>query len=326
MQNDQYLINELKKMLHWKESKAFYANRLGVSEHAISALLQEIRGKKTLDDLYTYLPSEKRNIETKVKSSAKILLLDIETSVVLAAVFQKQVWKARIGHKQLLSDWYMLTWSAKWLDEEEMFSDALTSEEVIDEDDGRIVTSLWFLLDEADIVIVHNCNFDIPNINTRCVLHKLHPPSPYKQIDTLKIAQQQFGFTHNSLDALANFFGIEGKSDTDFELWKRCIWGDEEALFEMEEYNRNDVIVLEKIYHFLKPYMKGHPNLDLYCDDENPVCTTCGKHTLSWMEGKYFYTQAVRYQIYRCSECGSISRAKKGEPYINKKIMMSIPR
>jgi len=309
MQNDQELVDELKKILPHKKSSAFYANRLGTTEEKVRDLLKSLRMKK------------------EMKSSAKILLLDIETTPTLAWVWATQVWKATISHKHLVSNWIMLTWSAKWLDEEEVFSDRLTGEEAVLEDDGRIVTSLWLLLDEADVVIAHNgCQFDIPNINTRCVLHGLHPPSPYKQIDTLKVAHQQFGFTHNSLDALAGFFGIEGKIQTDFQLWKDCIHGNEQALFDMEEYNRNDVIVLEKIYHFLKPYMKGHPNLDLYNDTENPVCPTCGKHTLSWMEGKYFYTQAVRYQIYRCTECGSISRAKKGEPYENKKTIMSIPR
>jgi hypothetical protein len=304
------LLFQLEQMLHWKKSRKYYADRLHISEKKVEQLINSIKEK-----------------ENKLKTSAKILVVDIETSPLLAYVYQKQVWKARIGHKQLVSNWFMLTWAAKWLNEKETFSDALTSKEALKEDDSRIVTSLWLLLDEADIIIAHNGNkFDIPNINTRCVLHKLPPPSPYKQIDTLKVAQQQFGFTHNSLDALATFFGIEGKTDTDFQLWKDCILGKQKSLDEMEIYNINDIVVLEKIYHFLKPYIKGHPNLDLYIDNENSSCTTCGNNTLEVMLGKYFYTQSIRYPIYKCSGCGSISRAKKGKPYINKKLISSIPR
>jgi len=314
MYENQDLLNKLEQLLPHKRSKRFYANKLGITEEEVNKILRALRGKDNI------LPKK------VVKSKAKILLLDIETSPLLVWVWQTQVWKARIGHKQVVSNWFMLTWSAKWLDEEETFSDGLTPLEALDENDERIVTSLWLLLNDADIVIVHNCQFDILNINTRCVLHKLPPPSPYKQIDTLKVAQQQFGFTHNSLDALTEFFGIDGKIETDFQLWKDCVSGKEEALNKMEAYNRNDVIILEKIYHFLKPFIRGHPNLDLYNDSDIPLCTTCGRESLQTMPNKYFYTQAVRYPIYKCTECGSISRAKKGESYINKKLISSIPR
>jgi predicted RNA-binding Zn-ribbon protein involved in translation (DUF1610 family) len=152
------------------------------------------------------------------------------------------------------------------------------------------------------------------------------PPSPYRQIDTLRIAQTNFGFTHNGLDALAEFFGIEGKIATTFELWKACVRGEDKALSLMEIYNKKDVSVLEAIFHKLKGYAKGLPNLDMYNDTENPVCPTCGNHSLSWIEGKYFYTQAVRYKVHQCTECGAISRAKKGTPFINKKVISPIPR
>ena len=316
MQEKDELLNQLEQILHFKKSKKFYAERLGVTEEEINSLFKEHR-----------MGGEMKDKKVEKKSLPKILLLDIENSPIMAYVWQTQVWKARIGHKQLINDWFMISWAAKWLGEEEIFSDVLTKEEALNEDDERLVTTLWLLLNEADIVICHNGNiFDIPNIQSRCVLHKLPPPSPYKQIDTLKVAQQQFGFTHNSLDALANFFGIDGKTETNFQLWKDCIHGDEAALDEMEFYNKNDVIVLEKIYYFLRPYMRNHPNLDLYIDNDSPVCTTCGKDTLVEISNKYFYTQAVRYPIFRCIECGAISRAKKGLPYTNKKLISAIPR
>ena len=313
MQRNDKLLEQLEQILHFKKSKKFYAERLGITEEEVNELFRELKtGEET---------------KTEKKTSPKILILDIENSPIMAYVWQTQVWKARIGHKQLINDWFMISWAAKWLGEEETFSDVLTKEEALNEDDERLVTTLWLLLNEADIVICHNGNiFDIPNIQSRCVLHKLPPPSPYKQIDTLKVAQQQFGFTHNSLDALANFFGIDGKTETNFQLWKDCIHGDENALDEMEFYNKNDVIVLEKIYYFLRPYMRNHPNLDLYIDNNSPVCTTCGKDALIEMPDKYFYTQSVRYPIFRCTKCGAISRAKKGLPYTNKKLISAIPR
>lgn len=312
MQNDQELINDLKRILVWKKSKAVYANHLGVSVEKINELLLKLK----LEDL---------PIETK--SAAKILLLDIETSLLLATVFQKQVWKARIGHEQLISDYYILTWSAKWLGNKEIMSNRLTPEEVYNEDDSRIVGNLLTLIDSADIIIGHNSDtFDIPNIFTRGVQHGYPPPSPFRQIDTLKIAQRYFGFTHNSLDALAKFFHIEGKIPTTLELWKGCIMGDEDSLIEMEVYNRQDVIVLEKIFYKLRPYAKGLPNMDMYIDEEFPTCTSCGSSNIFIQEDKFFYTNATKFKVFRCNDCGSISRSRKGIKLDYTKSISPIPR
>lgn len=112
----------------------------------------------------------------------------------------------------------MLCWSAKWLNGE-IYSDVINSEEVINEDDKRIVQSLIKLINEADIVITHNGDsFDLPKISSRVVVNNLSPIKPYQSIDTKKIAAKQFGFSSNKLDALAGLFGIETKMDTDFSL------------------------------------------------------------------------------------------------------------
>ena len=261
------------------------------------------------------------------KNTPRILFLDIETSPLLAFVYQKQVWKARIGHKQVVSDYFMLTWSAKFFGETEVHSDGCTGEEAYAENDERIVKNLWLLMDEADIIVAHNGDsFDIPNINARFVYWKLFPPSPYRQIDTLRIAQKHFGFTHNSLDALCDFFDVPGKIETNFELWKACVRGEDAALIEMEVYNRQDVKSLESVFHKIKGYAKGLPNMDLYQDTEYSVCPCCGSETIKAMDGKYFYTQAVKYQAYRCESCGSISRSKTGIKFENKKLISAIPR
>ena len=200
----------------------------------------------------------------KAKSSnmPKILLLDIETAPLKAYVWSR--WRQNIYSDQILSNWFILTWSAKWLFEDNIFASKLTSKEALSEDDSRITEELWHYLDEADIVIAHNGNvFDLPRINARLLLHNLLPPSPYRQIDTLKIAQRQFEFPSNKLDDLATFLGIEGKIKTSMELWDRCVRGSDKALAEMERYNKQDVKLLEEVYVTLIPWIKSHPNIGL---------------------------------------------------------------
>jgi rRNA maturation protein Nop10 len=258
-------------------------------------------------------------------TSGRILILDIETAPLQAYVWR--LWKQNIYADQLISDWFMITWAAKYLGEDKIYSAKLTSEEALEQDDKRIVEEIWKLLDDADIVIAHHGNmFDMPKIRSRFLVHNIIPPSSYKQIDTKAIASKEFGFSSNKLEALAQLLGFQGKNKTEFDLWARCMKGDQDAIDEMEVYNVQDIYVLENVYTALRPYIKGHPNMDLYVDDEKPHCPSCGKDALVAIPNKFFFTQAVKYQLYRCQSCNSLSRAKKGEKYENKKQISAIPR
>ena len=248
--------------------------------------------------------------DVPAKRFPKVLLFDIETSPLQAFIFQKNVWKANVGADQVISEWFMLTWSARWLFSTDILSERLTGKEAIHEDDARIVKSLWKLLDEADIVIAHNGDsFDVPNMNTRFIVHGLSPTSPYQTVDTMLIARKQFGFTHNSLNGLAKVFGFTPKMETNFELWKQCVAGDEEALTYMQTYNKGDVETLEDVYLKLRPWIKSHPNLGLYVDSDVAVCPNCFGENLTWLEDKFYYTQVAVYPIFQC-ECGAFGRGR----------------
>lgn len=311
-----------KRVIREWPSIAKAAEKLGVDESAIRKKIN----KNNLSAGYLWKTPDHLIVEDRNKpTEAKILLLDVETAPLEAYIWR--LWTKYVGPSQLKSDWYMLTWAAKWLGEETVYSRRLTSSEALREDDERIMRDLWEFIDEGDIVIAHNGDqFDIPKINSRFLLNRLSPPSSYKQIDTLKVARKEFGFTHNSLESLAKLFDIQGKNQTTMDLWIDCKHGSEKALKEMEEYNIQDVILLETVYFKMRPFIKGHPNLDLYIDFENPVCPQCGEDSLLVVEGKFFYTQAVRYQMYRCSSCKALSRGKSGIKYNHKKQISSIPR
>jgi transposase-like protein len=272
-----------------------------------------------------------RPVSTKVvinKDSVKlpnILILDIETSPVRAYVWS--LWKQNVGLSQIISNWFMLTWSAKWLFSSEVYADKLTGEEALEEDDKRICKSLWKLLDQADIVIAHNGDrFDIPKINSRFVLNGLTPPSPYQRIDTLKIARKTFGFSSNRLDALATQFGFDNKLDTDFSLWNRCMHGDDDALAYMEKYNKYDVELLEEVYIKLRPWMKSHPSVALFGDMKEKSCTCCGSVNLT-QAGEYVTSVSV-FKTYRCNDCGAFSRERLNSVTVKQKrnLLISVAR
>jgi hypothetical protein len=242
------------------------------------------------------------------KKLPKILVFDIETSPSKAYVWGR--WKQNINLPQVISEWFMLSWSAKWLMSDEIMSDVVTVKEVKAEDDSRIVKNLWKLMDEAEIIIAHNAKgFDVPKMNTRFFLAGLPPTSPYTIIDTLDVAKKQFAFSSNKLDALATYLGIENKSDTNFELWVRCLNGEKEALAYMQEYNIKDSAILEEVYLALRPWITAHPNMSLYADDNEQRCCNCGSNNLE-LTDKFYYTSVAKYPVYRC-ECGAQSRGRK---------------
>ena len=239
----------------------------------------------------------------------KILILDIETAPIKAYVWR--VWKENIRDEQVIADWFIICWSAKWLYAPETKGECLTPEEIQKEDDSRIIKLLWKLLDEADIVVAHNgLGFDLPRINSRFIINGMQPPSSYKVIDTLQIAKKQFGFTHNNLDALASKFGIASKLKTEFSLWENCLYGDPKSLKYMLKYNKRDVDILEDLYLVLRPWIKNHPNVGNYADTTQPLCSSCGSHKVELLPNKYYYTSVGKYMLYRCKECGALSRGR----------------
>lgn len=258
----------------------------------------------------------------------KILLFDIETSPLKAFVFQKSVWGANVSADKVISEWWTICWSAKWLFDDTILSSRVTREEAKLEDDSRIIKQLWELLNEAEIVIAHNGDsFDVPNMNTRFIINGLPPTVPYKTIDTKTIAKKQFGFTHNSLNGLATVFGLTPKLDTDFELWKGCMEGNKDALVKMEEYNRHDVELLELIYLKLRPWIRSHPNIGLYNITDGAVCPNCGSTEIQWIPNQFSYTGVSKFPIFRC-KCGAYGRSRKSvlTPDEKKSLVVSIAK
>lgn len=251
-----------------------------------------------------------RNADKKRVSPAKVLVFDIETAPFRSYTWG--LWKQNIAHSQIVSQWFMLTWSAKWLFEDQIHSDKLTPKEAKSEDDARISRSVWNLLNEADIVIAHNANkFDVKRVNTRFVVNGLNPPMPYQVIDTLEHLRKRFAMGSNRLDSVNDQLGLDRKMDTGgFELWDRCMRGGKDALATMEEYNRVDVQMLEETYLRIRPWIKPHPNIGLFIADDVALCPTCGSRDVK-IDSKPYATTAHFYDLFRCADCGAVGRSRR---------------
>jgi DNA polymerase elongation subunit (family B) len=255
---------------------------------------------------------EKKLVENKIEKPfgfPKILIMDIETSPLV--VFSWQIYETKILPENVIYDWFMISYSAKWLFENDITSEVLVSDEAVHRNDERIILSMWKLLDEADLVITFNGDhFDIKKLNTRFLKYNLPPPSFYRSIDLYKVAKDNFAMTSNKLSFVNNFLGIDDKTHTGFELWKRCYEGEDAALKEMETYNINDSRITEMLYLKILPWIKNHPNLGLYIEENVSVCPKCGSRNIIW-DNKYYYTQLAKYDTFRCGDCHAIGKSRK---------------
>lgn len=169
--------------------------------------------------------------------------------------------------------------------------------------DKDLVVDLHRKLSEYDIVVGHNGDkFDIRYSNARFAYHGLTPVPPFKTVDTCKAARQYFNFPSNKLNELAKFFGFKTKVDTGgMALWDMCIAGDLKAWKHMKKYNAYDVVLLEKVYKRMLPFIKNHPNLTHFSGDVR--CRSCNSLNIIKRRTKALKTMVID-QV-SCKDCGA---------------------
>ncbi len=239
-------------------------------------------------------------------NSPRILILDIETAPIIAHVWG--LWENNVGLNQVVSDWHLLSWSAKWLNDPHnkiMYKDQRDVKDI--SDDNALLLGIWALLDEADIIITQNGKaFDVKKLNARFLMNGYVPPSSYRHLDTKQMASRHFGFTSNKLEYLTDKLCVKYKKikHTQFpghELWTECLKGNMKAWKVMEKYNKHDVLSLEELFLKLRPWASDM-TLSTYYPEADPECD-CGCQVFT--KNGYYYTTTGKFQKHRCSECGS---------------------
>lgn len=231
---------------------------------------------------------------------AKVLFFDIETTPNIGYTWGKYEQDV-IDFKQ---EWQLLSFAWKW-----DFGSTTYCESRRLNSEKELVQKLWNLLNNADIVVAHNGqDFDVKKAKAKFIEYGLKPPSPFKVVDTKLVARAQFKFNSNSLNDLGKILKLGKKVETGgFQLWLDCMAGKEKALRKMERYNKQDVVLLEKVYNKLRSWHTSHPSLSLL--EGRPGCPACGsKHTQ-----KRGYTINVKSKAERlqCQDCGHWSTGKR---------------
>ena len=246
----------------------------------------------------------------------KVLLFDIENSPLVSYTWG--IWEQNVI--EVKEEWYILCFAYKWLGEKETHFVSLPDFKGFKKDkknDEALVNELHKLFDQAEIIIAHNGDaFDIKKANSRFIQHRLDPPSFYKTIDTLKIARRNFKFDSNKLDHLGQYLKLGRKVKHEgFSLWLSCMEGDPCAWDKMEKYNKQDVVLLEKVYKKLRGWNNSTPNFNMVLGTYHN-CPACGSEQIvKWGHRDYATTS---YQGLKCNNCGKRFQGDRidiGRPY-----------
>lgn len=238
----------------------------------------------------------------------KILLLDIETAPNKGYFWR--IFKENIGIDQILDSSYVMSWVAQWYGEPDTMFDSFWKS-----GHKRMLKRMHKLLDEADVVVHYNGEeFDIPTLNKEFVKLGMLPPSPYKQVDLLRVVRQKFRFISNKLDYITQTLGLGNKiRHRGFELWVKCMGEDRRYTLReiraarelMERYNRRDVVLLRRLYKRLLPWIPNHPNWGAY--EDGLRCPSCGG--VHYQRRGTSVARALRYPRFQCIDCGKWFRS-----------------
>lgn len=245
----------------------------------------------------------------------RIVIWDVENSHTVAAVFQ--LFNDYISHENILKEKYLISAAWKVLDEKQVHAvSVLDNPKLFKQDpnnDLHVVTTLHKVLSEADVIVAHNGdNFDIKLTEGRMLAQGLPPLPPIPSIDTLKVAKSRLLLSSNKLDYLGRYLGLGKKIPTRNELWLRVLQGDKAAIREMVTYNKQDVVLLEKVFLKLRPYCANHLNRQLF--DPSNKCPRCGS---AHFQSRGTHKAISRtYQRFQCQDCLGWFRGVK--PVVNK--------
>jgi uncharacterized protein YprB with RNaseH-like and TPR domain len=182
----------------------------------------------------------------------KILMLDIETTPL--QVYTWGLWDQNIGINQIIKNTEMMCFGAKWQGKKKV-----TFKSVHHDGKEAMLKELHAMMEEADILIGWNsAAFDHKHIKREFLEAGMPPPSIVKDLDLMSVVKANFKFPSNKLDYVAQTLGVGAKvKHSGFDLWIKCMEGDNKAWSEMKRYQIQDVNLLEELYQVLLPWLPG---------------------------------------------------------------------
>lgn len=243
----------------------------------------------------------------------RILLWDIETTFNVVGVF-RLFGEDYISHDKVFQERYIVCAAWKWLGKRGVTAVATTDDPKRyakdPHDDYHVCKALHDVLSQADVIVAHNGDqYDIKFTEGRMIYHGLSPLPPITKIDTLKAAKNRFLFNSNKLDYLARYLGVGKKIKTENDMWINIVKGGDlavKAIKRMVRYNKYDVVLLEKVFLKLRPYIVDHVNREMFGGKGCPRCDSKN------IQRRGIHRALTReYQRFQCQACGGWFRRQR---------------
>lgn len=239
-------------------------------------------------------------------NTPRALLFDIETKP--CKFWAWHTGKQYLNHDQIVDGqkFDIITICYKWSDSSKIYS--LTWDR--NQNSSKMIEAFSAIVSQADLVIGHNCDkFDMKQINTQRLINNQTPIDWPVSDDTLKQFRKHFALPSYRLDYIAKLLVGAGKDRMQFQDWIDIVdRKSKPALDKMVKYCKKDVLLLDKIYKKLIPFLKPKIHVGLYQGNDKSSCPRCG-HTLSQSQGVRI-TACAAYQRRRCKKCGYSFKGK----------------
>lgn len=228
----------------------------------------------------------------------RILIFDLEVCAAKAYTYEFR--DAYIPPDQIIEMPYILSYSAKFLDSDEIF---YLDTRFSPKNDEHILEALSYLIEQADYLVGHNmARFDLKMTKSRIAQHEKKVIKDVPVFDTFKIAYKHFKFPFYKLGALAKYLNCVNEKLTHSKFPGNLLFieadkGNIEAFNEMEEYCKQDVRTTEEVFKKLMPW---ESSINFSSNYQKRICS-CGSE--NFFKNGFKYTRTSTFQIYRCSNC-----------------------
>lgn len=197
---------------------------------------------------------------------------------------------------------YCLCIAWKWEGEKKIHCLAITDSPTFEEDptnDKWLIEEFSKEAEKADVVVFHYGSiFDYPYLQTRALYHGLKPLARVKAIDTWRIARKALALSSNRLASLTRLLGVEEKTPLDGPTWVKAMAGHKPSIKYVVEHCKQDVKVLEQVYHKIKPLRTvASPKIGL-----GQNCPACGSSSTQ-RRGKERTVLKEQWR-FSCNDCG----------------------
>lgn len=170
-------------------------------------------------------------------------------------------------------------------------------------DDGKLpmLEGIHALMSEADAIVTYNGDkFDLPVLTGEFVLAGMNPPPPVTSIDVYRTVRG-FRLGIHKLGYVGPLLQVGAKvKHAGFGLWKAVMAGDPKARATMRRYNIQDVVMLEKLYLRVLPFIKNHPHMGSTSKNGCPACSSTKVQSRGFRR-----TRCFKIQRLQCQDCGS---------------------